>query len=101
MAAEGGARPEGTGCCASSSAAAPSHPSPREPVGRRRPQAAGRTAPRLAGRARAPGKGGGAGRVGTARDGGSQVMLVAARVRETLWFSALPERAGSFRPGWR
>lgn len=48
VAAEGGARPEGTGCGASSSSAAPGHSSPREPVGRRRPEAAERTAPPLA-----------------------------------------------------
>ena len=33
-----------------------------------------------------------------ARDGGRQVMLTAARVGGTLWFSALPERAGLFIP---
>lgn len=44
-----GRGPRGPGCGASSSSRPPGHPSPREPVGRRRPQAAGRTAPRLAG----------------------------------------------------
>lgn len=51
--------------------------------------------------ARAPGKGGGAWRVGTSRDGGDQVMLPAAGVGGTLWFSALPERAGLFHPARR
>lgn len=51
--------------------------------------------------ARAPRKGRGAGGVRAARDGGRQVMLTAARVGGTLWFSALPERAGLFHPGWR
>lgn len=99
MAAEGGARPEGTGCSASSSSAAPGHPSPCEPVGRRRPQAARRTAPRLAGSCARTRKG--RGRL-ESRDragwGQSSHVGCCRRWRDPLVLST--PRAGGFVPSW-
>lgn len=99
MAAEGGARPEGTGCNASSSSAAPGHPSPREPVGRRHPQAARRTAPRLARSCARTRKGWG---LPESRDcagwGQSSHVGCWGRRRDPLVLST--PRAGGFVPSW-
>lgn len=69
MAAERGARPEGTRCSASSSAAAPSHPLPASLSAAAARRLPGAQLPGSPACARAPGKGGGAWRAGTARDG--------------------------------
>lgn len=72
-------------------AAAPAPPPP--PRAGLSPRAAGRTAPRSPARARAPGKGGGAWRVGAARGGGAQAMPAAGGVGGT----PAPQRPR----GWR
>lgn len=79
----------------------PGQPPPREPVGRRRPQPARRTAPRFGGSCARTRRGWG--RPGSKQGAGwgSHGMLAAPGVGGTLRSSALPERVGSFHPGWR
>lgn len=100
MAAQGGVRPEGTDCCASSSSAAPSHPSPRELVGRRRPQAAGRTASPARQLVRAHPERVGAPESGDRGMGGTvKSCWLLLALEGPFGFSALQERAGWFHPG--
>lgn len=100
VAAQGGVRPEGTGCCASSSSAAPSHPSPREPVGRRRPQAAGRTASPARQLVRAHPERVGAPESGDRGMGGTvKSCWLLLALEGPFGFSALQERAVWFHPG--
>lgn len=95
------ARPEGTRCSASSSAAAPSHPLPASLSAAAARRLPGAQLPGSPACARAPGKGGGAGRAGTARDGAVKSCWLLQALEGSLGSQHSPSGRVLLHPGWR